>query len=106
VKTLFDDHIPERLPEAGAQLPPDAAGETKEGAPLDRLKNLEEKIAGAIGKVKALKEENAALSGKIRELEALLRTKEDEIGRLSSEKVLVKNQVEELLSELDALNLD
>ncbi|HXX58734.1 MAG TPA: hypothetical protein VEI96_12095 [Thermodesulfovibrionales bacterium] len=73
---------------------------------MDRLKNLEDKIAGAISKVKALKEEKLLLERKIKELEELLNEKNREVERLASEKFTVKAQVEELLNELEALDLD
>ena len=78
----------------------------KEGTPLERLKNLEDNIARAIGKVKALKEEKILLERKIKDLEQQLNEKNQEIERLSSEKVTVKHQLEELLSELETLEVD
>jgi chromosome segregation ATPase len=110
VKNLFDN-VPEHPPEpqgaSGQKEPGRNVHKThEEETGLDRFKNLEEKIAGAINRVKELKEERTALERKIRELEEQLNEKNREIERLSSEKVTVKNQVEELLQELDALNLD
>lgn len=77
----------------------------KEGSPLERLKNLEEKIANAVEKVKALKEEKNSLEKRITELETLLNEKNQEVESLRSEKTVVKNQVEELLNELETLEL-
>jgi chromosome segregation ATPase len=106
VRGLFDDHIPD-----GTQNAPDAPEAAfrkreKEGTSLDRLKNLEEKIAGAISKVKMLKEEKLLLERRIKELEEQLDEKNQEVEKLSSEKFTVKAQVEELLNELEALDLD
>ncbi|HAM50722.1 MAG TPA: hypothetical protein DCP92_08540 [Nitrospiraceae bacterium] len=102
VSDLFDDHIPDR-PEvsSGIVLPKI----DKEDTSLDRLKNLEEKIAGAISKVKALKEDKILLERRIKELEEQLNEKNQEVERLSSEKFSVKRQVEDLLTELETLDL-
>jgi chromosome segregation ATPase len=88
-RTLFDD----TFSNAG-----------KEDRPLNRLRNLDEKIAGAVSKVRALKEEKVVLERRIRELETKLDEKNQEVERLSSEKNAIKSQIEELLSELEALN--
>jgi septal ring factor EnvC (AmiA/AmiB activator) len=77
----------------------------KEVAPVDRLKNLEEKIAVAVDRVKALKEEKISLEKKIRELEAVLNDKNQEIEMLRNEKTNIKSQVEELLEELETLEI-
>ncbi len=90
-KTLFDDET--------------FANVTKEDKPLNRLKNLDEKIAGAVNKVKALKEEKAALERRIKELETQLDEKNQEVERLSSEKTAIKSQLEELLNELETLDV-
>jgi len=105
VKSLFDEPTPEHplKPQDPSQK---ALPKTpKEDTPLDRLKNLEEKIADAINKVKTLKEEKVFLERKIKELEEQLNERNLEVERLTSEKTLVKRQVEELLSELDTLEL-
>ncbi len=77
----------------------------KEDKPLDRLKDLDEKIASAISKVKALKEEKILLEQRVRELEAQLKEKNQEIERLSSEKFAIKGQIEDLLNELETIEL-
>ncbi len=77
----------------------------KEAAPLERLKNLEEKIASAIDKVRALKEEKADMGRRIKELEEKLNEKNQEVERLQSEKISIKSQVEDLLNELETLEL-
>lgn len=77
----------------------------KEEQPLDRLKDLDEKISNAVSKVKALKEEKAVLERRIRELEAQLNKKDEEIEKLSSEKNGIKNQIEDLLNELETLEI-
>jgi len=78
---------------------------TKEVAPVDRLKNLEEKIATAVEKVKALKEEKISLERKVRELESLLDDKNREVEALKDEKMSIKSQIEELLEELETLEI-
>ncbi len=90
-KTLFDDET--------------VANVMKEDKPLNRLKNLDEKIAGAVSKVKALKEEKILLERKIKELESRLDEKNEEVERLSSEKTAIKDQLEELLRELETLDV-
>jgi len=72
---------------------------------LERLKELDEKIAGAINKVKVLKDEKQALEQKIKGLEALLNEKGQEVERLASEKAAIKVQIEELLRELEIFEL-
>ena len=72
---------------------------------MDRLINLEEKIATAVDRVKALKEDKISLERKIRELEALLGDKNREVESLKNEKTLIKSQLEELLEELETLEI-
>ncbi len=73
----------------------------KEEKPLNRLKNLDDKIANAVNKVKALKEEKVLLERRIKELESQLNEKIQEVERISSEKTVIKNQIEDLLNELE-----
>lgn len=93
-KTLFDDDIFSK-----------SLNSNKEEKPLNRLKNLDEKIANAVNKVKALKEEKVILERRIRELETQLTEKTVEVEKLSSEKTAIKNQVEDLLNELETLEI-
>jgi septal ring factor EnvC (AmiA/AmiB activator) len=81
------------------------ANVTKEDKPLNRLKNLDEKIAGAVNKVRALKEEKVLLERRIKELETRLDEKNQELERLSDEKAAIKSQLEELLHELETLDV-
>jgi chromosome segregation ATPase len=102
-KTLFD----------GEGFGPQSAGEAGNGSftiqrevlPLDRLKNLEQKITGAVERVKALKEEKTLLERKIRDLESLLDEKNQEIETLKSEKSSIGSQLEELLNELETIEI-
>lgn len=96
---LFDDAPP--VKKSGGK----GISNKKEVTPLDRLKNLEDKITGAIEKVKTLKEEKAAFELRIKELEAKLSDKDHEIEKLQTEKTAIKSQVEGLLNELDALEV-
>ncbi len=91
--TLFDD---DRTPKPT---------ESKEGKLLDRLKELDEKIAGAIEKVKALKAEKAELQKKVIELENTIKEKDAEIKSLSSDRSNVRGQIESLLEELESIEL-
>ena len=93
-KTLFDDDTFSK-----------GLNSKKEEKPLNRLKNLDEKIASAVNKVKALKEEKVVLERRIRDLETQLLEKNREVERLSSEKMAIKNQVEDLLNELETLEI-
>lgn len=89
-KTLFD-HI--------------SSSPQKEDGPLNRLKNLDEKIAEAVSKIKAFKEEKIILEQRIKELEAQLDEKNQEIERVASEKSVIKSQIEDLLNELENVEL-
>lgn len=101
MKTLFDDVSSDDNP--GETRSSRSSQQEKEAFPLDRLKNLEEKITTAVERVKALKDEKILLERKIRELENILNEKNEEIESLRSEKTSIKNQVEELLTELETL---
>jgi len=72
---------------------------------LDRLRNLEEKIAMAVERVKALKEEKTVLEKKIKDMETILNAKNQEIEALRSEKSSIGNQIQELLTELETLEV-
>ena len=78
----------------------------KEAIPLDRLKDLDNKITGAIKKVKALKAEKAELEKKLQAMELALGEKDAEIQRLTSEKSDIKGQIEGLLDELESIEED
>ncbi|OGW24698.1 MAG: hypothetical protein A2X59_09545 [Nitrospirae bacterium GWC2_42_7] len=100
MKSLFDNDLflDDKSKEKSFRL-------KKEVVPLDRLKNLEEKITGAVEKVKALKEDKIKLEKKLKDFEELLNEKNMEIEALKTEKVTIKDQVEKLLSELETLEL-
>lgn len=95
-KTLFDDN----------QFLDQSKDIKKEVMPLEKLKNLEDKITTAIERVKTLKEEKAFTEKKIKELEGLLNEKNQEIEQLKSEKNIIKSQIETLLNELETLELE
>jgi len=100
---LFDDnHSDEGSPAGPGEISHDRK---KEAIPLERLKNLEEKIATVVERVKALKEEKTVLERKVRELEGLLNEKNQVIESLTAEKTSIKTQVEDLLSELETIEL-
>ncbi|MBM4137448.1 MAG: cell division protein ZapB, partial [Nitrospira sp.] len=90
-KTLFDDNQQNEQP----------GNVRKEVMPVEKLKNLEDKIAAAIERVKTLKEEKAIMERRITELEGLLNEKSQEIEHLRSEKNTVKTQIEGLLKEIE-----
>ncbi len=62
---------------------------------------IEEKIVSAVERIKILKQEKEELQKKVNILEEVLRTKNQEIENLLSEKEAIKKQIEELLKELD-----
>jgi FtsZ-binding cell division protein ZapB len=62
---------------------------------------IEEKIQTAIEKIKTLKAEKEELQKKANSLEEILKTKNQEIENLLSERDLIKKQIEALLKELD-----
>jgi hypothetical protein len=102
-KTLFDDNSPDKgIPERPEDIFHDRK---KEAMPLERLKNLEEKITTVVERVKQLKEEKNAMERKILELEGLLNEKNRTIESLTAEKTSIKIQVEELLTELETIEL-
>ncbi|MCL4537426.1 MAG: hypothetical protein M1610_07540 [Nitrospirae bacterium] len=72
---------------------------------MEILKTFEEKIAVAVEKVKTLKEEKNSLEKRVEDLEDAIRLKDQEIERLTLEKLSVKNQIEDLLNELDSVGL-
>jgi len=102
-KTLFDDDT--RKEESGEITKSDSSQIHREVRPLDRLKNLEEKISAAVERVKALKEEKTNLEKKIKKLEALLDEKSQEVESLKSEKSSIGSQLEELLNELETTEI-
>jgi chromosome segregation ATPase len=89
VDRLFDDIISE-----------------KEGGSLDRLKELDTKIANAINKVKTLKDENSALKQQVEELQGRLIEKDEEIRGLSEDNLSIKDQINDLLNELDTIETE
>lgn len=75
----------------------------KEEVPVDRLKDLNAKISGAIEKVKSLKEENTVLRARIRELENAVSEKDAALRSAFSEKDDIKVQILDLLDELESI---
>jgi chromosome segregation ATPase len=101
-KTLFDGTV---AGETVGKPGNDSLTIQREVLPLDRLKNLEEKITAAVERVKALKEEKTLLDKRIRDLEALLNEKNQEIEAMKSEKSSIGSQLEELLNELETIEI-
>ncbi|MGB9710290.1 MAG: cell division protein ZapB [Thermodesulfovibrio sp.] len=62
---------------------------------------IEEKIVSALEKIRILKQEKEDLQKKVNTLEEVLKTKNQEIENLLSEREAIKKQIEELLKELD-----
>jgi uncharacterized protein (UPF0335 family) len=69
------------------------------------MQSVEEKIAQVIEKVRSLKEEKSAVEKRNMDLEEALAAKEQEIERLTNEKIAIKTQIEDLLKELDGFEL-
>ena len=76
---------------------------SKEVSPMDPVNDLKNKLALVIDKVKSLKDEKLRLETKVQELEGLLKAKEDELLTVSSDKINIKDQITELLDELEAI---
>ena len=100
--TLFDN---EQLGDKPGDIKKDKKKQ-KEVMPLEKLKNLEDKIATAIDRVKTLKEEKAVTDRKMRDLEDMLNEKNQELEQLKAEKNLLKVQLETLLSELEGIGVE
>ncbi|TAN42459.1 MAG: cell division protein ZapB [Nitrospirae bacterium] len=102
-ETLFDDQPVEirSLSHSSYKQAP----VKKEGLPLDRLKNLEEKINAVVERVKTLKEEKVLLERKIADLETMLNVKNQEIETLKSEKSSIGSQIQGLLDELNTIEV-
>jgi chromosome segregation ATPase len=67
------------------------------------LKTFEEKITIAVQKIKNLKDERDSLEKKVKELEYIIQNKDQEIEKLTTEKIEIKNQIEKLLKELESI---
>lgn len=62
---------------------------------------IDQKIQTAIEKIKSLKAEKEELQKRVMSLEEIIKTKNQEIENLLSERDLIKKQIEALLRELD-----
>ncbi len=62
---------------------------------------IDQKIQTAIEKIKSLKVEKEELQKRVTSLEEIIKTKNQEIENLLSERDLIKKQIEALLRELD-----
>lgn len=62
---------------------------------------IDQKIQTAIEKIKSLKVEKEELQKRVTSLEEIIKTKNQEIENLLSERDLIKKQIETLLRELD-----
>ncbi len=62
---------------------------------------IEEKILSALERIRILKQEKEELQKKVNTLEEVLKSKNQEIENLLSEKEAIKRQIEELLKELE-----
>lgn len=62
---------------------------------------IDQKIQTAIEKIKSLKAEKEELQKRVMSLEEIIKTKNQEIENLLSERDLIKKQIEALLKELD-----
>ena len=69
------------------------------------LKTFEEKISYAVEKIKMLKDEKNDLVKQLGELESVIKSKDNEIDQLMSEKASIKTQLEDLFNELDLIEL-
>lgn len=62
---------------------------------------IDQKIQAAIEKIKTLKAEKEELQKRVTSLEEIIKTKNQEIETLLSERDFIKKQIETLLKELD-----
>jgi chromosome segregation ATPase len=75
----------------------------KEDPGLDSISELKNKLALVIEKVKSLKQEKADLETRVRELESLLDDRDEELRMVSSDKLSIKDQIADLLNELETI---
>jgi len=75
----------------------------RESSQLDSISELKAKLALVIDKVKSLKEENTSLSARVRELESYLTEKDEELRMASYDKVTIRDQINDLLNELESI---
>lgn len=78
----------------------------KEDGALDPIIELKSKLALVIEKVKSLKDEKARLENRVQELEGLLAKKDGEIEAASMDKHNIKEQINDLLNELESIQLN
>lgn len=75
----------------------------KESTHLDSISELKGKLALVIEKVKSLKEEKTRLEARVHELESYLTEKDEELRMASSDKISIRDQITDLLNELEAI---
>lgn len=75
------------------------------GVKMDMFNTFDQKISFAVEKIKALKEEHNKLAKRITELEDIIRTRDSEIDKITKERNSSRNQIEMILSELEAIEL-
>lgn len=73
---------------------------------MNKLKDLDKKIALAVEKVKTLKEDKSALERRVHELESMLNEKNAELDELNSDRTSIRGQINDLLSELEAIEAE
>ena len=69
------------------------------------MQTVEEKISQVIEKVRSLKEQKNSVDKRNLELEETIQAKDLEVERMATEKVAVKQQIEDLLRELESFEL-
>lgn len=77
----------------------------KETSALQKLTDLEEKIKQTIQTLRSLKKDNAKLMQSVTRLEASLKAKDKEISGINIEKAEIKEQLEDILNELETIQL-
>lgn len=70
---------------------------------MDSISELKDNLALVIDKVKSLKEEKARLEARVRELESHLTERDEELQMASSDKITIRDQITDLLNELEAI---
>lgn len=108
-KDLEEEQTPAK-PKAHAKHPAKQATPQmqvkKEDGALDPIVELKGKLALVIEKVKSLKEEKIRLESRVLELEGMLSKKDAEIKAASMDKHNIREQINELLNELESIQLN
>jgi len=85
------------------EIPVSTSQPTKEDSTLDSVNELKNKLSLVIEKVKSLKQEKTTLEQRVRQLESRLAEKDEELRAVSSDKLSIRDQITDLLNELETI---